>query len=59
MYVRMYVCICVCSWEPVLDYINDQFELYLNEEVSIERKKHIPDSRVHCCIYFIAPTGHQ
>ena len=55
----MCVRICVCSWEPVLDYINDQFELYLNEEVSIERKKHIPDSRVHCCIYFIAPTGHQ
>lgn len=46
-------------WVPVLDYINDQFEQYLNEEVSVERKKYIPDTRVHCCVYFIAPTGHH
>lgn len=45
-------------WQPILDYVNDQFEQYLNEEVSIARKKTIPDTRVHACLYFIAPTGH-
>nr|XP_032816820.1 septin-9-like isoform X2 [Petromyzon marinus] len=46
-------------WEPVLKYINDQYEKYLAEEVNITRKKVIPDSRVHCCIYFIPATGHS
>ncbi|XP_078457613.1 neuronal-specific septin-3-like isoform X1 [Lampetra fluviatilis] len=46
-------------WEPVLKYINDQYEKYLAEEVNITRKKIIPDSRVHCCIYFIPATGHS
>lgn len=46
-------------WLPVLDYINEQYEKYLNEEQSISRKKHIPDTRVHCCLYFIEPTGHS
>lgn len=46
-------------WVPILDYVNEQFDKYLNEEVSINRKKVIPDSRVHCCIYFIPPTGHN
>lgn len=46
-------------WTPILDYINDQFDLYLNEENSMGRKKIIPDTRVHCCLYFIAPTGHS
>lgn len=47
------------SWTPVLDYVNEQFDKYLNEEVSINRKKVIPDTRVHACIYFIPPTGHR
>lgn len=46
-------------WLPVLDYVNDQYEKYLNEEQSIKRKKHIPDTRVHCCLYFVEPTGHS
>eukprot|EP00800_Vazella_pourtalesii_P019847 TRINITY_DN68_c2_g1_i1.p1 TRINITY_DN68_c2_g1~~TRINITY_DN68_c2_g1_i1.p1 ORF type:complete len:402 (-),score=106.19 TRINITY_DN68_c2_g1_i1:368-1573(-) len=46
------------SWEPILEYVNKQFEIYLNEEVSINRKKYIPDTRIHCCMYFIPPTGH-
>lgn len=45
-------------WVPVLEFVHDQFEKYLNEEVSIDRKKSIPDSRIHACIYFIPPTGH-
>lgn len=41
-----------------MKFINDQYEVYLQEEININRKKRIPDSRVHCCIYFIPPTGH-
>ncbi|XP_029363459.1 septin 9a isoform X4 [Echeneis naucrates] len=45
-------------WQPIMKFINDQYEAYLQEEININRKKRIPDSRVHCCIYFIPPTGH-
>ncbi|XP_054634867.1 septin 9b isoform X5 [Dunckerocampus dactyliophorus] len=45
-------------WQPIMKFINDQYETYLQEEINIDRKKRIPDSRVHCCIYFIPPTGH-
>uniref|UniRef100_A0A3Q3EVF5 Septin 9b n=1 Tax=Labrus bergylta TaxID=56723 RepID=A0A3Q3EVF5_9LABR len=46
------------SWQPIMKFINDQYETYLQEEININRKKRIPDSRVHCCIYFIPATGH-
>ncbi|XP_076121203.1 septin 9a isoform X2 [Alosa pseudoharengus] len=46
-------------WQPIMKFINDQYEQYLQEEININRKKRIPDSRVHCCIYFIPPTGHS
>ncbi|XP_038569692.1 septin 9b isoform X5 [Micropterus salmoides] len=45
-------------WQPIMKFINEQYEAYLQEEINIDRKKRIPDSRVHCCIYFIPPTGH-
>uniref|UniRef100_A0A8C7UWF6 Septin 9b n=1 Tax=Oncorhynchus mykiss TaxID=8022 RepID=A0A8C7UWF6_ONCMY len=45
-------------WQPIMKFINDQYEQYLQEEINIDRKKRIPDSRVHCCMYFIPPTGH-
>ncbi|XP_061685759.1 neuronal-specific septin-3 isoform X2 [Syngnathoides biaculeatus] len=45
-------------WEPISKYINEQYEKFLKEEVNITRKKRIPDTRVHCCLYFISPTGH-
>lgn len=75
-------------WDPVIEFIEQQFELYLNAESRVEygfgRKKiiksffshffccivslfrksvpdrpaKIPDTRVHCCLYFIAPSGH-
>lgn len=48
-----------CSWEPIEKYINEQYEKFLKEEVNIARKKRIPDTRVHCCLYFISPTGHS
>ncbi|XP_077979380.1 neuronal-specific septin-3-like [Glandiceps talaboti] len=46
-------------WLPIIEYINDQYEKYLCEEISVNRKRYIPDTRVHCCLYFIAPTGHS
>ncbi|XP_007632158.1 septin-9 isoform X2 [Cricetulus griseus] len=46
-------------WQPIMKFINDQYEKYLQEEVSVNRKKRIPDTRVHCCLYFIPATGHS
>ncbi|XP_069761565.1 uncharacterized protein [Narcine bancroftii] len=45
-------------WEPIVKYINEQYEKYLREEININRKKRIPDTRIHCCVYFVPPTGH-
>ncbi|XP_050762028.1 septin-12 [Gymnogyps californianus] len=45
-------------WDPIIKYINEQYERYLREEILITRKKKIPDTRVHGCVYFIPPTGH-
>ncbi|XP_061605137.1 neuronal-specific septin-3 isoform X2 [Phyllopteryx taeniolatus] len=46
-------------WEPIVKYINEQYEKYLREELHVNRKRRIPDTRVHCCIYFLAATGHR
>ena len=46
-------------WELISNYIQEQFEKYLQTETMINRvNKSIPDTRVHACIYFIPPTGH-
>ncbi len=47
------------SWEPIVKYVNEQYEKYLIEELHVNRKRRIPDSRVHCCIYFLPATGHR
>ncbi|KTG06946.1 hypothetical protein cypCar_00023615, partial [Cyprinus carpio] len=44
-------------WQPVIDHIDSKFEDYLNAESRVNRRL-MPDSRVHCCLYFIAPSGH-
>lgn len=46
-----------CSFKPVIRYIDDQFERYLNDESGLNRR-HIVDNRVHSCFYFINPSGH-
>ncbi|XP_077589820.1 uncharacterized protein septin12 isoform X1 [Stigmatopora nigra] len=46
-------------WEPIVEYINEQYEKYLREELHVNRKRRIPDTRVHCCVYFLAATGHR
>lgn len=48
------------SYQPIIDYIDAQFEAYLQEELKIKRSLfNYHDSRVHVCLYFIAPTGHS
>ncbi|XP_045141261.1 septin-14 [Echinops telfairi] len=48
------------SYRPIIDYIDTQFEAYLQEELKIKRSLiKLHDSRVHVCLYFIAPTGHS
>jgi septin 2 len=44
-------------WKPLIKYINMQYENYLRDESGLNRR-HIVDNRVHCCLYFISPTGH-
>uniref|UniRef100_A0A8C7Y4S3 Septin 7b n=1 Tax=Oryzias sinensis TaxID=183150 RepID=A0A8C7Y4S3_9TELE len=44
-------------WQPVIDHIDSKFEDYLNAESRVNRRQ-MPDSRIHCCLYFIAPSGH-
>ncbi|XP_058508680.1 neuronal-specific septin-3 isoform X3 [Solea solea] len=46
-------------WEPIVKYVNEQYEKYLREELHVNRKRRIPDSRVHCCVYFLPATGHR
>uniref|UniRef100_A0A3Q3GUK5 Septin n=1 Tax=Kryptolebias marmoratus TaxID=37003 RepID=A0A3Q3GUK5_KRYMA len=38
-------------------FFNSKFEDYLNSESRVNRRQ-MPDSRIHCCLYFIAPSGH-
>eukprot|EP01136_Pigoraptor_vietnamica_P013224 Opistho-1_new@54013 len=39
------------AWVPIENYINAQYEQYLNDEFRVNRTK-IVDNRVHCCLYF-------
>lgn len=43
-----------------MDYIDAQFEKYLQEELKIHRSNNInsQDTRIHCCLYLISPVGH-
>lgn len=43
-----------------MEYIDAQFEAYLQEELKIKRSLfNYHDTRIHACLYFIAPTGHS
>nr|XP_032830666.1 septin-7-like isoform X2 [Petromyzon marinus] len=44
-------------WQSIIDYIDSKCEDYLNAEARVNRRL-MPDSRVHCCLYFIFPSGH-
>ncbi|XP_017785303.1 PREDICTED: septin-2 isoform X2 [Nicrophorus vespilloides] len=47
------------SFKSVVDYIDSQFENFLQEELKIKRSlSSHNDNRIHACLYFICPTGH-
>jgi len=45
------------SIDPIVKYIDDQFEKYLDYENGLNRRNTV-DTRVHCCFYFISPIGY-
>ncbi|CAG5120923.1 unnamed protein product [Candidula unifasciata] len=45
------------SHKTLLDYVDEQFKRYLDDESGLNRRN-IIDNRVHCCLYFISPYGH-
>ena len=49
----------IYSWEPITRYVKDQYAIYLRKELSPQRDKRIADTRIHCILYFIPPTGHS
>ena len=36
-------------WQPIIDYVDKQFEDYLEGETKVERVK-VPDTKVHACL---------
>ncbi|XP_034237136.1 septin-1 [Thrips palmi] len=44
-------------FRAIIQYIDDQFERFLRDESGLNRRN-IVDNRIHCCFYFISPTGH-
>jgi len=45
------------SWKPVQTEIEDRFDAYLEQERRVHRGTMV-DDRIHCCLYFIPPSGH-
>lgn len=45
-------------WQPIIDFVESKYEEFLNAESRVNRKAAPSDTRVHCCLYFIAPSGH-
>ncbi|KAI8806403.1 septin [Cladochytrium replicatum] len=45
------------NFEPIIQYIDEQYETYLQAERSQEVRRNIRDTRVHALIYFVPPTG--
>jgi len=46
-------------WDPIVKYIKDQHSAYLRKELTAMRDRYILDTRIHCCLFFINPTGHS
>ncbi|XP_013791389.1 septin-2-like [Limulus polyphemus] len=47
------------SFKTIVDYIDTQFESYLQEELKVQRSlSAFHDTRIHACLYLICPTGH-
>jgi len=46
-------------WDPIIKYIKDQHSAFLRKELTAMRDRYIQDTRIHCCLFFINPTGHS
>ncbi|KAI9203170.1 cell division control protein 3 [Polychytrium aggregatum] len=45
------------NFQPIQNYIESQYDAYLQAERSQEMRRNIRDTRVHALLYFIPPTG--
>jgi len=43
------------AWQPVLDYIDVELEHYMANSEDLTLRGKVPDTRVHACLYFMAP----
>ena len=43
------------AWQPVLDYIDVELETYMANSEDLSLRGKVPDTRVHACLYFMAP----
>lgn len=43
--------------DSIVEYIREQFDLYIEEEAKIRRDPKYEDTRVHCLLYLIPATG--
>ena len=46
-------------WDPIVKYIKDQHGAYLRKELFPTRDRYLQDTRIHCCLFFIQPSGHS
>lgn len=47
------------SYKPIVEYVEAQFEKYLQEELKIHRSQNpLADTRIHCCLYILSSVGH-
>lgn len=44
------------DWVPLVNYIDEQIRSYIFQEEQPDRSN-LRDDRVHCCLYFLEPTG--
>lgn len=44
-------------WVPLVNFVENEHEKYLMAESHVDSNALI-DNRIHCCLYFITPSGH-
>ncbi|CCK71904.1 septin CDC10 KNAG_0I01130 [Huiozyma naganishii CBS 8797] len=44
-------------WEPIVKYCKEQHSQYLRRELTAQREREIPDTRVHAVLYFLNPAN--
>ena len=49
------------TWNGISDYIEERYEEYLRRESQVNRdvSERPPDTRVHCCLYFLPGLGER